>query len=104
MMIAEALLQLRPGAKWTLNGETYDGLTWMDENMSQPSREEVLTLAAQLQEDRQRRHYQVERMHKYPHLGEFADAMYWASQGDNSKLDAYYSACEAVKQAYPKPG
>jgi hypothetical protein len=36
-------------------------------------------------------------------LSEFADAMYWASKGDQAKLDAYYAACEAVKIAYPKP-
>jgi hypothetical protein len=36
-------------------------------------------------------------------LSDFADAMYWASKGDHTKLDAYYEACEAVKNACPKP-
>ncbi|OUX86042.1 MAG: hypothetical protein CBC03_12355 [Pseudoalteromonas sp. TMED43] len=39
----------------------------------------------------------------YPSLGDFADAMYWNSKGDDSKLTAYYAACEKVKTDNPKP-
>ena len=39
----------------------------------------------------------------YPSLGDFADAMYWNSKGDSSKLTAYYEACEKVKSDNPKP-
>lgn len=38
----------------------------------------------------------------YPPLTDFADAMYWQAQGDNSKMTAYIAACEAVKLKYPK--
>lgn len=47
--------------------------------------------------------YVERRKEEYPPLSEFADAMYWASRGDNSKLDAYNAKCEAVKLKYPKP-
>tara|TARA_Y100001972_G_C7445230_1_gene228267 strand:- start:50 stop:346 length:297 start_codon:yes stop_codon:yes gene_type:complete len=47
--------------------------------------------------------YQFDRELKYPPLQEFADAMYWNSKGDSSKLTAYYEACEKVKTDYPKP-
>ena len=39
----------------------------------------------------------------YPSLGDFADAMFWNSKGDSSKLTAYYAACEKVKTDNPKP-
>ena len=39
----------------------------------------------------------------YPSLEDFADAMYWNSKGDSSKLTAYYAACEKVKTDNPKP-
>jgi hypothetical protein len=39
----------------------------------------------------------------YPPLSELADAMYWASHGDSSKMDAYLAAVEQVKLQYPKP-
>ena len=47
--------------------------------------------------------YQSVREPLYPSLGDFADAMYWNSKGDSSKLTAYYAACEKVKTANPKP-
>ena len=47
--------------------------------------------------------YQSVRNPLYPSLGDFADAMYWNSKGDSSKLTAYYAACEKVKTDNPKP-
>jgi len=47
--------------------------------------------------------YQSTRRSLYPSLGDFADAMYWNSKGDSSKLTAYYAACEKVKADNPKP-
>ena len=47
--------------------------------------------------------YQSTRQPLYPSLGDFADAMYWNSKGDSSKLEAYYAACEKVKTDNPKP-
>ena len=47
--------------------------------------------------------YKQVRAESYPSLKEFADAMYWNSKGDSSKLTAYYAACEKVKTDNPKP-
>ena len=47
--------------------------------------------------------YQSTRQPLYPPLGDFADAMYWNSKGDSTKLEAYYAACEKVKTDNPKP-
>ena len=47
--------------------------------------------------------YQSVRQPLYPSLGDFADAMYWNSKGDSSKLTTYYAACEKVKTDNPKP-
>ena len=47
--------------------------------------------------------YKDERQPLYPSLGDFADAMYWNSKGDSTKLEAYYAACEKVKTDNPKP-
>jgi len=47
--------------------------------------------------------YKSVRQPLYPSLGDFADAMYWNSKGDSSKLEAYYAACEKVKTDNPKP-
>jgi len=47
--------------------------------------------------------YKSIRQPLYPSLGDFADAMYWNSKGDSTKLTAYYAACEKVKTDNPKP-
>ena len=47
--------------------------------------------------------YKSVRQPLYPSLGDFADAMYWNSKGDSTKLEAYYAACEKVKTDNPKP-
>ena len=47
--------------------------------------------------------YKDDRQPLYPSLGDFADAMYWNSKGDSTKLEAYYAACEKVKTDNPKP-
>ena len=47
--------------------------------------------------------YQTKRMKEYPSLRNLADAMYWNSKGDSSKLTAYYASCEKVKTDNPKP-
>ena len=47
--------------------------------------------------------YKDDRQPLYPPLEDFADAMYWNSKGDSTKLEAYYAACEKVKADNPKP-
>lgn len=47
--------------------------------------------------------YRAARAQRYPDLAEFVDAVYWAERGDREKLDAWLSACDAVKALIPKP-
>lgn len=46
--------------------------------------------------------YKLKRSREYPSVRDFADAMFWASKGDETKLQEYYAACQAVKDKYPK--
>jgi hypothetical protein len=46
--------------------------------------------------------YQEQRRMAYPPLSDFADAMYWQAQGDDSKMAAYMAAVDAVKAQFPK--
>ena len=40
--LTKALVSLYPGAQWSLNGDTYEGLNWMDGNdKPKPSKEEL---------------------------------------------------------------
>tara|TARA_B100000214_G_scaffold358384_1_gene318845 strand:- start:37 stop:393 length:357 start_codon:yes stop_codon:yes gene_type:complete len=41
MNIVGALNSLKPNAEWSLDGETYSGLTWLDSNQTKPTESEV---------------------------------------------------------------
>ena len=47
--------------------------------------------------------YIAKRQAEYPSLADFADAYYWAQNGDNTKMTAYIEKCDEVKSKYPKP-
>jgi hypothetical protein len=35
------LLQIRPGAAWTLDGDSYKGLKWLDKTQKKPTNDEI---------------------------------------------------------------
>lgn len=47
--ITDALIVLKPGAEWSLNGEDYSGLTWLDETQIMPTEEEINAKIAELE-------------------------------------------------------
>jgi len=97
-----ALSNIRPGAQWAWSGKTYDGLNWLDQEQTKPTVQEINAEIERLKQEELDKYYQQLRVQEYPPLSEFADAMYWQSEGDSTKMTAYLAACEAVKQNYPK--
>ena len=92
------------GCQIEITGES----TWIvtSANPADPfiyDRDAAVARIAELQADYDSKQYQRDRQPEYPSLADLADAMYWSSKGDDTKLDAYYAACEAVKAKYPKP-
>jgi len=77
-MIDKALVSLRPGAQWALNGDDYEGLVWMDETQSQPTKAEVLAEVARLRAELARTEYKHLRAAEYPSIGDQLDALYHA--------------------------
>ena len=59
--IASALLTLKPGAQWTLNGEDYTGLTWLDTKQTQPTETEVNSKISELDNAEAMRLLRIER-------------------------------------------
>jgi len=46
--IPQALQVLKPGAEWTLRGEDYSGLEWLDSKQTKPTETEVNSKIAEL--------------------------------------------------------
>jgi hypothetical protein len=98
----DALISLRPGAQWSWSGLEYSGLNWLDTEQTKPTAEEINTEIERLKAAELVKYYQQPRQQEYPPLADLADAMYWQSQGDDTKMTAYIAACDAVKTKYPK--
>ena len=73
-----------------------NNLVSIDDSLVTKARTELDEQAAKVK-------YKTDRQPLYPPLGDFADAIYWNSKGDSTKLEAYYAACEKVKTDNPKP-
>ena len=99
--IANALLELRPGAIWSLSGETYEGLTWSDTVQTKPTKQEVEDKIAELLADFESKQYQRDRV--YPSIGDQLDMLWHAiDNGTLNKTSDFYTTIKAVKDAHPK--
>jgi len=95
--LAAALVSLRPGATWTLNGENYQGLEWLDTAQTKPTLEECQAEMARLKADYDSKQYQRDRKSEYPTIAEQLDILY--HQG----YDGWRAEIDAIKTKYPKP-
>ena len=59
--ISSALLELKPGAEWTLRGDTYADLEWLDKNQTKPTEEEVNAKISELEKEEPMRLLRQER-------------------------------------------
>ena len=99
MNISEALISLKPGAQWTLNGDDYEGLVWHDENeLPPPTEEEIQAEVERLQQVYENNQYQRDRASEYPSIQDQLDVLY--HQG----YDGWKARIDEVKNKYPKPG
>jgi hypothetical protein len=99
--IATAVQSLRPGVgNWSLEGETYEGLTWFDPDILAPTKEELFAEVQRLEQEYDKTEYQRLREKEYPPITDYLDAVV---KGDLAQQQAYIDACLAVKAKYPKP-
>ena len=98
MDISKVLESLRPGSQWALNGNTYEGITWFDDNeLPIPTEEEVLAEGQRLQQEWENNQYQRDREKEYPKFADQLDLLY------HGGLDAWREEINKVKEKYPKP-
>ena len=103
--IVDALVSLRPGSHWTLRGNVYEGLEWLEPpeeegGQTQPTKEEVITEIERLQAEYEYNEYQRLRATEYPPMADYLDGIV---KNDQEQIQTYIDACLAVKAKYPKP-
>jgi hypothetical protein len=98
--ITQAIMSLRPKAQWTLKGNEYDGLDWLDDVQTKPTEEEINEEIKRLTKEYEDTQYQRDRAKEYPSFLEYIDGIV---KGDAEQVQKYIDDCLAVKVRYPKP-
>jgi hypothetical protein len=91
---AQAIVSLRPLAKWVLQGEE---VQWMDTEQTQPTEAEITAEVARLQAEYEANEYKRKRAAAYPSIADQLDTIY------HNGIDAWKAEIAAVKTEYPKP-
>jgi len=63
-MITEALMSLRPNARFIVIGETVDGIEWLDEDQTRPTDDEILAEVTNVIAESQLKQLRFERNRK----------------------------------------
>jgi hypothetical protein len=96
---AAVLAAIRPGAQWSLNGDTYEGLTWLDES-PKPTKKTLDDAWPQVQYDRDYATVEAARRARYQAE---TDGLYFAAQREGGDLTAWQAAVDQIKADLPKP-
>ena len=92
----EAIISLRPGARWHMQD---DVLVWEDEEQVEPTEEELTAEITRLQSEYDSQDYARKRKAEYNALNQFELISDDAINGTTTHKDAIL----AIKAKYPKP-
>ena len=99
--IPDALQALKPGAQWTLNGDDYSGLTWLDSSQTKPTATEVNSKISALDNAEAMRLLRIERDTRIAKTD-------WRASSDLTLADAWKTYRQALRDlpasATPKLG
>jgi hypothetical protein len=84
--------------QWSMAGETYDGITWLDES-PKPTEEEMAALWQQTQVIVQNK--QADRNRKNAYQME-SDPLFFMAQRGESTMEEWQAKVAEIKQRYPK--
>jgi hypothetical protein len=88
-----------PGKQWALDGETYDGLTWLDET-PKPSQRELDAAWPQVDYNNQVAIVETTRRTQYEAQ---SDGLFFEWQRGTNTKEAWETAVQAIKDANPYP-
>ena len=88
--IAEAIAVLKPGATWSLNGDDYSGLTWLDSKQTQPTETEIYSKISELDNAEGMRLLRIERDARIAKTD-------WRASSDLTLTDAWKTYRQALR-------
>jgi hypothetical protein len=97
--ISTILTKRYPDAQWTLNGDTYDGLTWLSEGDA-PTETELQAEWAQVEFEVEFEAVEKARAVAYRKT---SDPLFFEYQRGDATESEWLAAVQAVKDAHPYP-
>lgn len=97
MDITQILTVEYPGAQWTLNGDTYDGLDWLDDS-PKPSEAELVAAWPRVQAQRANVQAQQDRAAAY---AAEADPLFFKAQRGEGEEQAWLDAVADIRGRFP---
>ena len=88
--ITHALIELKPGAEWSLNGEDYSGLNWLDSKQTKPTETEVNSKISELDNAEPMRLLRIERDVRIAKTD-------WRASSDLTLADAWKTYRQALR-------
>lgn len=96
--VTHALMSLGFGG-FTVDGEAFEKVRWLDEPEHRPTKDEVQAEIARLTKTWADTEYQRKRAAEYPSISDQLDAILKGG----AELDALKATVAAIKAKYPKP-
>ena len=88
--IPAALQSLKPGAQWTLRGDTYSGLEWLDSSQTKPTETEINSKISSLDSAEAMRLLRIERDTRIAKTD-------WRASSDLTLADAWKTYRQALR-------
>jgi hypothetical protein len=93
------LAAIRPGAQWTLDGDDYAGLTWLDDS-PKPTKKTLDDAWPQVQADLELARIQAERARRYQLE---ADPLFFKAQRDEATMAQWRTVVDQIRADLPYP-
>lgn len=100
MDIALILTKRYPDTQWTLNGDSYSGLTWLSEDVTKPTLEDLQAEWADVQNEAETARIQGLRKAAYT---DESDPIFFDYQRGDATEQEWLDAVQAIKDRYPYP-
>ena len=94
--IITSILKIKSDAEVNVNGNTIDGIEWLDGNPTNITNQQILDKQTELQADYDAKEYQRDRKKEYPSIEDQLDDIY------HNGIDGWKTTIKATKDKYPK--
>ena len=95
--LAHSILAIKADAKFSIEDEDADKITWYDDNPSSITKSAILAKQTELRTEYDNNEYARDRAKSYPSIADQLDDIY------HNGIDAWKETIKTTKDKYPKP-